>query len=193
MTLLVNSLTSPNAAPIIVQQPSYIVSPGAPIQMLYYRTDERSQWAAPVGLAATPVLPLALTITPKRPNSLIIMQWMINGEAHWSTVWQIYLFNSLITTPGYQGTNNAPVNPGQWVGYVSGIYDAAGDVSSTMENTFIQYSIVLNTTDTLTFYPAIKSSTTAAYTFNLNRTAGAVGQDSYENTISTGTIMEIPQ
>ena len=176
-----------------LQAPSYIASPGAPIQMLYYRTDERSQWSAPVGLAATPVLPLGLTITPKRANSLIVMTWMINGEVHWDTVWQIYLNNQLITDSRFQGTNAAPVNPGRWVGYAAGIYDAAGNVDSTGENWFIQYSIIPNSTRAMTFYPAIKSASSAAYTFNLNRCAGALGQDNYENMVSTGVIMEIVQ
>lgn len=180
-----------NPAAIQLQAPSYIASPGAPIQMLYYRSDERSQWSAPVGTAANQILPLGLTITPKRSNSLIVMQWMVNGEVHYDTVWQIYLNGQLINAPGFQGTNNSPANPGRWVGYAAGVYDTTGDVNSTMENTFVQYSIVPNTTSTLTFYPAIKSSSGTAYTFSLNRTAGALGQDSYENAISTGVIMEI--
>lgn len=180
---------------ITLQQPSYITSPGAPIQMLYYRTDERSTWSAPVGdpTVANRVLPIGLTITPKKSNSLIVMTWMINGEVHWDTQWVIYLNNLPINTSGYQGYNSTPASAGQWVGYVSGIYDGASNTSSTMEHFFIQFSIVPNTTATLTFYPAIKSSTTAAYTFYLNRTAGALGQDSYENAISTGVIQEIAQ
>lgn len=180
-----------NPSSIQIQTPSYIASPGAPIQMLYSRTDERSQWSAPVGLLATQILPLGLTITPRRANSLIVMQWMINGEVHYDTLWQIYLNGQLINIPGYQGTNNSPASSGRWVGYAAGIYDRGGDVNSTMENTFVQYSIVLNTTATMTFYPAIKSSSGTAYTFSLNRTAGALGQDAYENAISTGVIMEI--
>jgi hypothetical protein len=119
------------------------------------------------------------------------MQWMINGEVHYNTLWEIYLNGQLINTAGYQGTNNAPSSPGRWSGYVAGVYDRGGDVNSTMENTFVQYSIVLNTTATMTFYPAIRASGATAYTFSLNRTAGALGQDSYENAISTGVIMEI--
>lgn len=182
-----------NLSAIQIAAPSYIASTGAPLQMLYFRTDERSQWSAPVGLAATQILPLGLTITPKRANSLIVMQWMINGEVHYNTLWEIYLNGQLINTPGYQGTNNAPSSPGRWSGYVAGVYDRGGDVNSTMENTFVQYSIVLNTTATMTFYPAIRGSGATAYTFNLNRTNGSVGQDSYENAISTGVIMEIAQ
>jgi len=179
---------------INVLAPSRMANPGAPLQVLYYRTDERSQWSAPVAtLTGNRVLPLGLTITPRRTNSLIVMTWMINGEVHYDTNWIIYLGEQPVSIPPYQGYNNSPVNPGRWVGYVSGIYDAAGDVNSTMENTFLQYSIVASTTQTLTFYPAIKSSSGTAYTFNLNRTAGAVGQDSYENAVSTGVIQEIVQ
>jgi hypothetical protein len=179
-----------NPTAIQIQTPSYIASPGAPVQMLYSRSDELSQWSAPVGLVATQILPLGLTITPRRANSLIVMQWMINGEVHYDTVWEIYLNGQLIRTPGYQGTNNAPSSPGRWSGYVAGIYDTAGDVNSTMENTFIQYSIVANSTSTMTFYPAIRASGATAYTFSLNRCAGSIG-DSYETGISTGVIQEI--
>jgi hypothetical protein len=177
---------------ITVQSPTRVTSLGAPIQMLYYRTDERSQWSAPVAtLTGNRILPLGLTITPRRANSLIVMYWMINGEVHYNTNWIIYLGELPVTTAGYQGYNNSPANPGRWVGYVSGIYDAAGDVNSTMENTFIQYSIIPNSTQTLTFYPAIKSSSGTAYTFNLNRCNGSVGQDGFENGVSTGVIQEI--
>jgi hypothetical protein len=171
-----------------------VVSPGAPLQMLYFRTDERSQWSAPVGnLVGNRVLPLGLTITPLRANSLIIMTWMINGEVHNDTNWIIYLGEQPVSIAPYQGYNNSPANPGRWVGYVSGIYDAAGDVSTTQENTFLQYSIIANTTQTLTFYPAIKSSSGAAYTFNLNRVAAGTGADGQENAVSTGVIQEIAQ
>lgn len=198
MTTLNIANLNPNtdfSTSIALQSPSYITSPGAPIQMLYYRTDERSTWSAPVGdpSVANRVLPIGLTITPKKANSLIVMTWMINGEIHWDTQWVIYLNNLPINTAGYQGYNASPATSGRWVGYVAGIYDAAGDTNSTMEHYFIQYSIIPNTTSTLTFYPAIKSSSGTAYTFYLNRTAGALGQDSYENAISTGVIQEIAQ
>jgi hypothetical protein len=183
---------------IKVQSPSYFASPRAPIQMLYYRTDERSQWSAPVGLptvVGNRVLPLGLTITPKRANSLIVMQWMINGEVHTDTNWTIHLNEGVIVKPGYQGYNGSGISFGQWVGYAAGTYDAAAtnDVNSTMENTYLQYSFIAHSTETMTFYPAIKSSTTTAYTFSLNRCAGSLGADSFENAISTGVIMEIAQ
>lgn len=193
--LFVSTLTPQTGTTITVSPPSYIASPGAPIQTLYYRTDERSQWSAPVGGydSANRILPLGLTIAPRKPNSLITMQWNITGEVHWNTVFVIFVNNVPVSTSGYQGYNNAPAQVGNWIGYSSGSYDAAGDVNSTLEQFKILYSIVLDSTTTVTFYPAIKSADTTARVFNLNRTNGALGQDSYENGISTGVIMEIAQ
>lgn len=190
--LIVSTITPQTGTTISVTQPSYIASPGSPIQVLYYRSDERSQWSAPVGTPeiANRIIPLAATITPKRPNSLITVQWNITGEVHWNTNIVIFMNNTVANIPSYQGYNNTP---GRWVGYSSGTYDAAGDVNSTLEQFKILYSVVLNSTATVTFYPAIKSSEGTARVFNLNRTNGALGQDSYENGISTAVIMEIAQ
>jgi len=176
-----------------VQSPSYISSKGSPIQVNYFRTDERSQWSAPVGLIGTPVRPAGLSITPKKRNSLIVMTWMLNGEVHWDTVWDIYVQNAVVSMSQFEGYNRQVVPRQRWAGYVSGFYDAQGNTDSTMESFFIQYSMIAPTTETYYFYPAIRSSTATAYTFSLNRCAGALGQDSYENAITTGMIMEIPQ
>lgn len=197
MTTLKVSNINPNltyGSSITLQQPSYLTSPGAPIQTLYYRTDERTTWAAPVGdpSVATRVTPLGLTITPKKANSLIVMEWMINGEVNHDTTWVIHLNSSVINSSGYEGYNSSPAASGNWVGYVPSMYDVS-DQSSTMAHQFIQYSIVANTTNTLTFYPAIKSSSGTAYTFYLNRTITSIGADVYENGISSGIIMEIAQ
>lgn len=191
--LAVSNLTPRTGTTITVSSPSYIASPGSPIQTLYYRTDERSQWSAPIGTveAANRVLPLGLTITPKKRNSLITMQWCIVGEMWYNTNWVIFANNAPASIAPYQGYNNAPVAPGRWVGYSSGIYDAAGDVNSTLEKWNILYSVVLNNVNTTTFYPAVKSADGTARLFNLNRCNGFLGQDSYENGVSTGVIMEI--
>jgi hypothetical protein len=93
----------------------------------------------------------------------------------------------------FEGYNRQVVPRQRWAGYVSSYYDAAGDVNSTMESFFIQYSMIAPTTETYYFYPAIRASGATAYTFNLNRCAGSLGADSFENAVSTGVIMEIPQ
>jgi hypothetical protein len=180
---------------ISVQTPTYISSIGSPIQVIPMRTDNRDSWAAPLTIGSVggnPVRPLAMTITPKSANSLIYVRWMINGEVHYDSKWTILLNNTLCAIAGFQGFNEV-ATAGRWVGYVSGIYEAAGDVNSTMNHYKIDFLCRPRSTDTLTFTPAISASAGTAYTFFLNRTTGAVGQDSYENAVSTGVIMEIAQ
>jgi hypothetical protein len=180
---------------ISVQTPTYISSIGSPIQVIPMRTDNRDTWASPLStgpVGGNPVRPLAMSITPKSASSLIYVRWMINGEVHWNNKWTILLNNSLCTINGWQGFNELATT-GRWVGYVSGIYEAAGDVNSTMNHFKIDFLCRPNSIDTLTFTPAISASGATAYNFFLNRTAGALGQDSYENAVSTGVIMEIAQ
>lgn len=181
---------------ITVQTPSVISSIGSPLQVIPMRTDNRDIWAAPVtigSIGGNPVKPLAMTITPKSTSSLIYVRWMINCEVHYNTKWTILLNNSLCVIPSYQGYNESAVNPGRWVGYVAGQYEAASDVNSTLNHFKIDFLCKANSTGTLTFTPAISTGGATAYTLYLNRTAGSTGQDSYENGVSTGVIMEIAQ
>ena len=183
---------------IYVESPSYIASAGSPIQVNVMRTDDRSAWAAPAGTAAqsytygTPVWPLSVSIRPKMNSSLLRVSWTINGEIHHDTKWTIWMNDSLCRVPGYEGWN-AEATPAYWVGYVPGIYEAAADVNSTLNHWKVEFFIKTNSTDMVTFTPAISSASTTAYTFFLNRTAGALGQDSYENAVSTASIWEIAQ
>ncbi len=183
---------------IVVRSPSYIASPGSPIQVNVMRTDDRSTWAAPGGSTAqsytngTPVWPLSVSIRPKMASSLLRVSWMINGEIHYNTKWTIWMNDSLCRVPGYEGWN-AEFTPAYWVGYVPGIYEAAVDVNSTLNHYKIEFFIKTNSTDMVTFTPAISGASTTAYTFFLNRTGGALGQDSYENAVSTAAIWEIAQ
>lgn len=195
--LAVGTLQASTGANLItVQTPSVISSIGSPLQVIPMRTDNRDIWAAPVvvGIAAgNPVQPLAMTITPKSANSLIYVRWMINCEVHYDTKWTILLNNTLCVIPNYQGYNDQTPVPGRFTGYVAGQYEAASDVNSTLNHFKIDFLCKANSTATLTFTPAISGSGASAYTLYLNRTAGSTGQDSYENAVSTGVIMEIAQ
>lgn len=182
---------------VYVESPSYIASPGSPIQVNVMRTDDRSLWSVPAGSTAyaytngNPITPLSISIRPRMSTSLIKVSWMINGEVHYNTKWTIWMNNSLCRVPGYEGWN-ASVTPGYWVGYIPTPYDI-NDQNSTLTTFKIDFYIKPNSTDSLTFTPAISGSSGTAYTFGLNRTLGAQGQDSYENAISTATIWEIAQ
>ena len=141
--LAVNNLQAATAGnTIAVQTPTRISSVGSPLQVIPMRTDNRDIWSAPVTIGSVggnPVQPLAMTITPRSANSLIYVRWMINGEVSNNTKWTIFLNNSLCVVPNYQGYNNAAVNPGRWVGYVSGVYEAASDINSTMNHFKIDF------------------------------------------------------
>jgi hypothetical protein len=50
-----------------------------------------------------------------------------------------------------------------------------------------------NSTDALTFTPAVIGSGATAYTLYLNRIAAGTGTDGQENGVSTGWIQEIAQ
>jgi hypothetical protein len=96
----------------------------------------------------------------------------------------------LITDSGYEGFNNQAGNTVLQSGYTTAWYDT--DVSSTPATFYIRYQIPAGNTSSRTYAPAVRSSSNGgSYTFYLNRPVNALGQESYENGISNGIIMEI--
>jgi hypothetical protein len=77
-------------------------------------------------------------------------------------------------------------------GYAMSRYDR-GDDNSTMANMCIQYTIPSFGIQTRTYQPAIAIANDSSLTFYLNRTIGSGGQDGYENSVSSGYVMEIAQ
>jgi hypothetical protein len=170
---------------------SPVYSPDQVIQTVYARTSARNTYAAAASGNGTTITDLNLTITPRSASSLLVIQWMINGEASsgsWDMVYLIHQDGALITTPGYEGYNNQSGNQ-RWSGVAAGMYDNNSD--STMANMILQYAIPARSITSQTFAPAVRSSNATARTFFLNRTVGSTGQDSYEVAVSSGTIWEI--
>jgi hypothetical protein len=62
-----------------------------------------------------------------------------------------------------------------------------------MVNFYLLYSIPAINLNQRTYAPAVRSSSGSNYVFTLNKTLDSQGQDVYENTVSTGMIMEIQQ
>jgi hypothetical protein len=125
-----------------------------------------------------------IVITPKKANSRIVLQWMLNGEIHQDNVF-VVMKNS--TAVGY----NTTVGNVYTSGTVAGLYD--NDTSTTPGNFKIFWidSNVGNTTPQ-TYSIGVKSSTTvAAYTFYLNRTQDSTGGDAREAMVSNGVAFEI--
>ena len=164
---------------------------GVVIQTNFVRTATRTTYAGAITGNGTTMTELNLAITPKFANSLILLTWMINAEAVNDCIYTIHQNGVLITTAGYESYNREVGNV-RWSGVSHGQYETDND--STMNNWRIQYAVPAGSTSSRTYAPAIKSSNTSAMTFFLNRPANAVvGADSYENTVSTGVVMEIAQ
>lgn len=156
----------------------------------YVTTDSRATYSAPASGNGTTVTDLNLTITPKSADSLILLTWMINGEAVYNTTWTIHQNGSLITTSGYEAYNRL-VGNSRWSGVITSMYDR--NDSSTPSNLFIQFAVPAGSTSSRTYAPAIRSSNGTAYTLYLNRPISSTGADDYEVSVSNGVALEIYQ
>ena len=164
--------------------------PGSVVQVRYVRSDTRTTYSASPSGDGLTITDLAVTITPKFANSRLVMQWMINGECHQDSVFLMHKNGSLITNTGETGYNSVTGNL-RHSGYASAFYDQNED--STPSNWFLQYSAISGSTSSMTFAPAIRSSSSGTYTLALNRTINGSASDAYESMVSTGFIMEIAQ
>ena len=164
--------------------------PDSIVQVKYVRTDLRTTYSSSASGNGTTVAALNLTIVPKYANSLLLMQWMINGEMHQDNVFLIHKDGALVTTTSYEGYNNVLGNI-RSSGVMSGFYDQNED--STPSNWFLQYLIPAGSVASAVYAPAVRSSNTSGYTLSLNRTINGSTGDSHESHISTGTIWEIAQ
>jgi hypothetical protein len=163
---------------------------GSIIQTVFVRSDFRGSFSSiPSGIGTT-ISPLGITITPRSSTSRLICQWMINGELHQDNVFLMHRDGVLITTSGEEGYNRLSGNL-RWSGLASGWYDQ--NESTTPSNWLLMYSQISGSLAPRIYCPAIRSSSSGSYSFQLNRTfAGAdVGSDNVERMISMGYIHEV--
>lgn len=163
---------------------------GTVLQVKTVRTEARNTYSAPNSGDGTTITDLNLTITPNFSNSLLIIQWMLNGELHHDANILIHKNGTLITTANEAGYN-ATAGNSRWSGFIPSPYDT--DVNSTPQNMFIQYFSTAGATSSMTFAPAVRASDATAKTLYLNRAAATAGQDGQEVSVSTGMIWEIAQ
>lgn len=184
------AVTIQNGTTLSTSTPQAFSSPTQVVQVRYFRTDVRTTYSASQSGNGNRITDIALTITPKFPTSLLLVQWMINGEVHQDVNFVLHRDNELITTAGYTGYNSQGGNA-RWSGIATGYYDQNQD--STPSNWFIQFAVPAVTISPTVLSLAVRSSSGSDYTFALNRTVSSTGADSYEAGISTGTIWEIAQ
>lgn len=96
---------------------------------------------------------------------------------------------TLASDVGYEGKNT--VGSSNWVGYVAAFYD--NDTTSTPSNYFIEYHVPVGQCARMDIGLAIRSSTTSAGTFTLNRAYTVNAGTNYEFAVSTVILMEIKQ
>ncbi len=161
-----------------------IVKAGTMANIVVVQTRDQSTFAAPITGDGTEVTPLRLTITPKKAGNMIILDWIVNGEMHHDTVY-------IVTRNGVLLANTTNASNNRWAGITAQPYGV--DTASTPDNAVIRI-IDTNSLATATTYELrVRGSSGTAYTLYLNRTAGAVGQDQYEASLSVGTATEIWQ
>lgn len=163
-----------------------LYAPGLIVQTVLVRSDNRTTFGSAASGNGTPITDLNLTITPKFANSIIVCQWMLNGELHQDNVLLIWK-NGALADNGY----NQQAGNVRYSGYASAFYDQ--NESSTPSNWKILYSDTPGSTSPQTYGLACRSSSATAYTFYLNRTVASLGADAQENMVSFGMAQEIAQ
>lgn len=171
---------------IVSTEGGAVVAPGMVIQTVYVRTDLRAAYSSSNSGNGNPVTPLNLTITPKFANSLLLCQWMVNGELHQDNVWLIWKDGALAPN-GF----NTSIGNIRTSGYVSAFYDQNED--TTPSNWKFIYADSPNSTSPVTYGLAVRSSSSANYTLALNRTLHDVTTDARESMVSVGFVQEIAQ
>ena len=190
--LITNSLEGNfrNNYNIEIDPSSLLFIPGAILQTKYVRTDKHVSISAPATGNGISLTDLALTITPKKANSLLLMTWMLNYEVYHDFNFLVHKNGALLTLVGYEGYNNLSGNV-SWSGVLTAYYDQ--DQDSTMSSGCLKFIAPAENLLSRNYTPAVRGSGIATQAFMLNRTLGATLVENREIAISTGVIMEIAQ
>jgi hypothetical protein len=181
-TVITNNVFSVDGRPLLF-------SSGSIVQCTVVRMDTRTGISCSNSGNGTEITGLRLFITPRSASNRIICKWMMNGEfSNENCVVTIFRNGGLITDGGAQGYNAQGGNT-RWSGVSTSVYDQNND--STGQNTIVTWSGIANTTSSLFFAPAVRSSNSGNYTFFINRTVASNGQNAYETPYSTGVCWEV--
>lgn len=132
-----------------------------------------------------------MTITPKSPNSRLIVQWEFVGEpSNHNSVIRIYRDGALTIIPGEEGCNAdaSPSSNFNFNGYWCGFYDK--DFDSTANKYGVIYSCLSRDISTRNYSLAFGGAL-AGSRFNLNTCLNSPGQTNRETLTTTGVIYEV--
>lgn len=159
-------------------------APGHIIQVQTVQTSVQNTYNAAIGNVLTIVTPLDIVITPKKANSKIMLQWMLNGEIYQDILFVVMKNN---TPVGFNTTSGNVYTSGT----VAGLYDVNENSTPGNFKIFWIDNNVGNTTPQ-TYSIGVKSTqSSTAYTLYLNRCINSLGGDEYEALVSNGVAFEI--
>ena len=158
--------------------------PGTVANVVTVQTRTQGTYEAPASGNGTAVTPLNIVITPKKAGNKIILEWIVNGEAHHNIVY-------IVTRNGELLANTTDAFNNRWAGITAQPDD--DNISSTPDNAVVKI-IDMNSLDVETTYELrVRVSGGTAHILYLNRCADSAGKDHYEANLSTGIAMEIWQ
>lgn len=158
-------------------------APNTVVQCITKYVTAENSYTAPANGGNTIMSIMDMSITPKYSNSMILVQWEIQGEGNHNAGFRIYK-NGAAAPHGRQTSSS-------YAFYASDLYD--GNDASTPRRTSITYWDTPGSTATVKYQVAVGSSNTTSYTYRCNRTFSSGGAASYETGISTIVIWEIAQ
>jgi hypothetical protein len=159
--LKVNNITTTTGNPLINDiGGNHVVN----FRQIYF-SDYENFVSNPTG-NGTPVTPLTLSIKPLSADNILIMEWMVSGEADNDVHFVMHRNGSIITTAGEEGYNNQAGNV-RFSGLHVSWYDQNTD--STPSNHRFSYQCVAGTTNELFFTPAVRSTDATVNAFRINR------------------------
>lgn len=156
--------------------------PGTVANIAMVQTRAQGEYAAVVSGNGTEITPLRLTLTPKKAGNRVMLEWVVNGETHWNTVF-VVTRNGVPLADTTNGANN------RWAGVAATPYDDNQD--STTDQIVVKMFDLDSLATATTYELRIRSSGGTARGLRLNRAWASAGGDDYEATLSVGTATEI--
>lgn len=170
---------------------------GSVVQTVTVRSDTRQaiSMVAPIGSGTgSPLTNLAMTITPRNSDSLLVMTWHIFFEADENTGFRVLRNNAFVTTSPYESWGNPNASggvTGTWNCLTCAPYDAANNNDTTPHEQKLVYYDAPGS-GTFTYQPTVHPTNTTATNFYLNRNFENTGNTSgREVGVSFGRIFEI--
>lgn len=182
MTLTVNNLMPASGSEIAIPSGHRLSHQGRVVQTVYVRSDARPTYSALPSGDGTQITELNLTITPTRADSTIWLRWSLFYEMYHDCMFVVHRNSVLI------GYNTSRGNV-RFSGILAPKYD--NDYSSTPQNDTINWFDRPNSTSSITYQLAVRSSNSPTNTFALNRTVSNAGAEGHEVGMSWGFAREI--